>query len=44
LQFPWFKHSVDGDVVKAYTLLVSALCFAAKEQKRVTAREKNDKK
>lgn len=41
LRFPWFKHSADGNVVDAYIRFVAALCSAAKEQKRVTAHEKN---
>ncbi|MDE7415069.1 MAG: hypothetical protein K2N44_01955 [Lachnospiraceae bacterium] len=46
LKFPWFTlHGLDGEV-KAYCQLVTALCKMAKEQKRVTAKEKdiqNDK-
>lgn len=46
LKFPWFfLHGLDGEV-KAYCQLVTALCRMAKEQKRVTAKEKdiqNDK-
>lgn len=40
LKFPWFKLPADSDAVAAYSRLVGALCAAAKEQKRVTAREK----
>ncbi|WP_418790925.1 virulence protein [Phosphitispora sp. TUW77] len=40
LKFPWFKLPVDSDEVAAYSRFVGALCAAAKEQKRVTAREK----
>lgn len=44
--FPWFPSGSDADEVKAYTHLVSALCEMARNQKRVTAKEKevdNDK-
>lgn len=44
LRFPWFsvKDSAQdcSDKVKAYTMLVEKLCTVAKQQKRVTAREK----
>lgn len=40
LKFPWFKLPADIDEVAAYSHFVGALCAAAKEQKRVTAREK----
>lgn len=40
LQFPWFKLPADSEEVAAYSRFVGALCAAAKEQKRVTAREK----
>lgn len=40
LQFPWFSFNATGDEVSAYTCFISALCTAAKEQKRVTATEK----
>lgn len=40
LRFPWFKFNPDPDQVSAYTHFISALCAAAKEQKRVTAKEK----
>lgn len=40
LRFPWFKFNPNPDEVSAYTHLISALCAAAKEQKRVTAKEK----
>ena len=40
LKFPWFGFSEDGETVAAYTRFISALCAAAKEHKRVTAREK----
>lgn len=46
VSFPWFGGDVSGEEVKAYTHLVTALCDMARNQKRVTAREKdtdNDK-
>ena len=47
VSFPWFegKH-LDADEVKTYTHLIAALCDMARNQKRITAREKvtdNDK-
>lgn len=46
LKFPWFSlHGLDGEV-NAYCQLAASLCRMAKEQKRVTAKEKdiqNDK-
>ena len=46
LLFPWFTlHGLDGEA-DAYTRLVAAMCKMAKEQKRVTAKERkvaNDK-
>jgi hypothetical protein len=39
LRFPWFKSGASGDEVEAYTRFISALCTAAKESKRVTAKE-----
>lgn len=41
LKFPWFKLSAESDEVAAYSRYIGALCAAAKEQKRVTAREKD---
>jgi len=41
LQFPWFKLPADSKEVAAYSRFIGALCAAAKEQKRVTAREKD---
>lgn len=46
VSFPWFSGEVTGEEVKAYTHLVTALCDMARNQKRITAREKetdNDK-
>lgn len=40
LKFPWFSFTANGDEVAAYSRFIGALCAAAKEQKRVTAREK----
>jgi len=40
LKFPWFKFGIDGSTVAAYSRFIGALCAAAKEQKRVTVREK----
>lgn len=40
LKFPWFKLLTNSDEVTAYSRFIGALCAAAKEQKRVTAREK----
>ncbi len=41
LVFPWFSGDADCEAVKAYTLLIERLCAAAKEQHRVTAKEKS---
>lgn len=41
LRFPWFKLTTNSDEVNAYTQFISALCKAAIEQKRVTAKEKD---
>ena len=47
VSFPWFEgRDVNADEVKAYTHLIAALCDMARNQKRITAREKatdNDK-
>ena len=46
VSFPWFGSETTADEVKAYTHLITALCNMARNQKRVTAREKdtdNDK-
>lgn len=41
LRFPWFTlHDLDGEA-DAYTRLIAALCEMAKNQKRVTAKERN---
>ena len=47
VSFPWFEgRDLGPDEAKAYTHLISALCDMARNQKRITAREKatdNDK-
>ena len=47
ISFPWFEgKELNSDEVKAYTHFISALCEMARNQKRVTAKEKdtgNDK-
>ena len=40
IKFPWFKSEASREEVSAYTRLISAMCAAAKEQKRVTAKER----
>lgn len=40
LKFPWFSFNATGDEVSAYSRFIGALCAAAKDQKRVTAKEK----
>jgi len=40
IRFPWFKFDLDGATVAAYSRFIGALCAAAKEQKRVQAKEK----
>ena len=39
VSFPWFSET-NGDSAKAYTHFISALCDMARNQKRVTAKEK----
>ena len=46
VSFPWFSGELTAEEVKAYTHLITALCDMARNQKRITAREKdtdNDK-
>ena len=47
VSFPWFEgRHLDADEVKTYTHLIAALCEMARNQKRITAKEKitdNDK-
>ena len=40
VSFPWFADGQDGDVAKAYTHFITALCDMARKQKRVTAKER----
>lgn len=40
ISFPWFSKLPDADTSTAYTHFISALCKMSKEQKRVTATEK----
>lgn len=40
VRFPWFEDGANPDTVKAYTHFVTALCEMAKNQKRITAKEK----
>ena len=41
IKFPWFRMGTGSEDVAAYSLFISALCAAAKEQHRVTAKEKS---
>lgn len=41
LKFPWFNLPEKSEEVAAYSRFIGALCAVAKEQKRVTAREKD---
>lgn len=47
VSFPWFEgKNLDANEVKAYTHLITALCDMARNQKRITVKEKendNDK-
>lgn len=40
IRFPWFTPQGDAALIRAYTQFITALCNTAKEQKRVTAKEK----
>lgn len=40
ISFPWFSELPDADTSTAYTHFISALCRMSKEQKRVTATER----
>lgn len=40
VSFPWFAEGQDGESVKAYTHFIAALCDMARNQKRITAKEK----
>lgn len=41
VKFPWFAELSEPDEVKAYTHFIAALCEMSKNQKRITATEKN---
>ena len=41
LKFPWFRLPAESHEVTAYSQLIGALCAAAKQQKRIAAREKD---
>ena len=38
--FPWFHPQGDAALTRTYTKFISTLCSTAKEQKRITAKEK----
>ena len=40
ISFPWFSKLPDANTTKAYTNFIAALCKMSKEQKRITASEK----
>lgn len=40
VSFPWFEEGQDSESVKAYTHFIAALCDMARNQKRITAKEK----
>lgn len=40
IAFPWFTNTPNADEVKAYTHLINALCELSRNQKRITAKEK----
>lgn len=40
IDFPWLDGTEDADVLQARTAFIAALCRTAKNQKRVTAKEK----
>ena len=40
VSFPWFSEGQDSESVKAYTHFIAAICDMARNQKRVTAKEK----
>ncbi len=40
VSFPWFAEGQDSESMKAYTHFIAALCDMAKNQKRITAKEK----
>ncbi len=40
VSFPWFAEGQDSEAVKAYTHFIAAICDMARNQKRITAKEK----
>lgn len=40
VSFPWFAEGQDSESAKAYTHFIAALCDMARNQKRITAKEK----
>lgn len=40
ISFPWLAEGQDSESVKAYTHFIAALCDMARNQKRITAKEK----
>lgn len=40
LRFPWFRFGIESEEVSTYSRFIGALCAAAKEQHRVTAKDK----
>ena len=40
VSFPWFPDGQDSESVKAYTHFITAICDMARNQKRITAKEK----
>lgn len=40
ISFPWFTRLPDADTARVYTNFIAALCKMSKEQKRITASEK----
>jgi len=41
VSFPWFNRDLTADEVKAYAHFIAALCEMARNQKRITAKEKD---
>lgn len=42
VSFPWFDRIPEADQTEAYTKFVTALCKMAREQKRISAKEKSN--
>lgn len=40
ISFPWFSNTPSPEEMKAYTHFISAICKMSKEQKRISAKEK----